>query len=258
MKKQFNCGIIALIALFTFSTAYSQTSVQWTRTLQLEGLWQGPTTIVAGGQTFPVYYTMDFQTNTDGKAIVMNEWFSDATLGDYKCANLIGYDPYANEMQWYSVDNFDVAHGHNGSWSTPKQFHIEHHSVRNGQAYFETAELRLKANNQKFDITFIVTLDSDTIQIFTGTLTRQSSNRPVINEELTELMIYPNPSSREINILSGNAIDEISITDEAGRLIYHANPNDTDFSLKLESPGIYFVQVTAGSNTETQRIVITK
>jgi hypothetical protein len=258
MKKQFNYGIIAIIVMLTFDAAYSQTSVQWTRTLQFEGQWQGPVTLVLGSQSFLVDYNMDFKTAIDGNVLTMDEWFSHVDLGDFKGANLLGYNPYDEMIHWFSADNFGTAHDHTGTWSTTKNFHMEHHSLQGGQPFAEFIDMKLKANNQKLEAKLVATLGTDTVQVLAGTLIRQNGNRPVLNNEEDETILYPNPSTGEIHFSNDEPITELTIMNVAGQMVYKANPNSKKFSAKLEKDGVYFARIISGTMTETKKIVMTK
>lgn len=259
MKKQFKSGIIAAIIMLTFSSAYSQVPVQWTRTLNLEGYWEGPVTLNLGGQVFNLTYHMDFKTIVDGNAMTMDEGFTDAALGELKGANLIGLNAADGLIHWFSADNFGTAHDHIGSWLNPRHFYMEHNSVQNGLQFIEKIDARLKANNTRFEVELIATLDGDTVQILEGTLYKQSNRLANVNtDEIDEITIYPNPSDGKINISSAEDINEINITNELGQIVYRANPNEADFSLKLDVPGIYLVQIISGEKTETKEIVVSK
>jgi hypothetical protein len=258
MKKQITYGILALI--LSISTAYSQTPVQWTRTLQLEGLWQGEVTLILGGQTFLLDYYMNYQTVVDGSALTMDEGFSDEALGELKGANLIGLNAADGLIHWFSADNFGTAHEHVGSWSTTKKFHMEHHIMQDGLPFAEYIDLKLKANDQQLEARLIATLGTDTVQILYGTLVRQSSSRPAnsIPAETTELTVFPNPTSGELTISSAEMIDEIIITNSAGQIVHKAKPAEITYQLKLQDAGIYYVQITSGRRTETEEVLITK
>src|SRR6187401_3289062 len=126
MKIKFQSGILALLLSLAINTSFAQTPIQWTRTLQFEGHWSGDATLNLGGQVFIVEYHVEFQPAVDGNVLTMNEWFSDAALGEFKGANLIGYSPYDDQIHWFSADNFGTAHEHTGSWSNPRRFTMVH------------------------------------------------------------------------------------------------------------------------------------
>ena len=261
MKKQFKIGIIATIIALAFNSTYAQVPVQWSRTLQLEGYWEGPAVLNLGGQIFNVAnYHVDFKAAIDGNVLTMDEGFIDAALGELKGANLIGYSPYDDKIHWFSADNFGTAHEHVGSWLTPKRFHMEHHSMQDGLPFAEYIDIRLRANDQKVLLALIATLGQDTVQIVTATFFRQSNGSRLtnLNSDNSEIAVYPKPSDGRLTIESAEIIDEVKITNEMGQIVCKANPNETDYSLQLENAGIYFVQVTSGSKSETKKVYLTK
>ena len=260
MKNKFKSGIIAAIILLTFGPAYSQVPLQWTRTLQFEGYWEGPATLVLGGQTFNLTYYTDFKTAIDGAALTMDEGFIDPSLGELKGANLIGLNAADGLIHWSSVDNFGTAHEHTGSWINPKHFYMEHQSLQGSQTYAEYIHIRLRAGNQKVLVSLIATLDADTVEVLNGTLFRQNNCNKTAGmaEKDNEITVYPNPSDGNVIIESTDIMDEIKITNESGQLVYEAKPNETDFSFRLDKAGIYFVQVMSANTTETKKIVLTK
>ena len=71
-------------------------------------------------------------------------------------------------------------------------------------------------------------------------------------------LVYPNPSSGNINITTTNNIDEIKITDIIGQIIYEAKPNTTNTTLQIDNAGIYFITLTIGKEISTKKVVINK
>jgi hypothetical protein len=257
MKKQISFGIIALI--LSINTTHSQTPVQWTRTLQLEGNWQGDVTLNLSGQIFVVDYYMNYQTVVDGNAMTMDEGFSDENLGELKGANLIGLNAADGLIHWFSADNFGTAHEHIGYWSTQKKMHMEHHIMQDGLPFAEYIDLKLKGNDQQLEAHLVATLGMDTIQILHGTLQRQN-HRP-LNASTVKTMginIFPNPTSGELTITSDDKMDEIIITNSTGQIVRAVKPMTDTCQLKLETPGMYTVQITTGMRIETREVLITR
>ena len=261
-KSKFIKYIFAAVIALVFNSAYSQAPDQWTRTLQLEGYWEGPATLNLGGEIFNITYHTDFNTILNGIGMSMKEGFTDATLGELKGANLIGLNAADGLIHWSSVDNFGTAHEHTGSWLNPKHFFMEHHSLQGGQAYAEYIDIKLRANNHKVLVSLVATLDADTIEILTGILFRQNNNRSIngnFNQDLNnEISIYPNPTRGNFEITSSKIINEIKIRNETGQLIYHSKPNDTDISIDLDRSGIYFLEIISDNHIEMKKIVISK
>ncbi len=263
MKEQLKSGIMATVMLLTMGTSYSQpVPDQWTRTLELEGHWSGAATLVVGNDAFPVNYHTDFHAAVDGQALTMDEWFSDATLGDFKGTNLIGYSPYDDQIHWFSVDNFGTAHEHTGSWSNARHFHMEHQSIQGGQPFVEIIDLRLSAMNTRVKLKLVATLGGDTVQVIKGTLFKHNlkpdGNLTQESVQEDQLTIFPNPTDGQVIVESPDLIEEINITTESGQQVYRARPNDYEFSMQLEDTGIYFIRVIAGKETVTKKIILSK
>lgn len=260
MKTQFKTMMIAAAISLACISTYAQTPVQWSRTLQFEGYWEGPVTLNLGGQIFNLTYFTDFQTIIDGLGMTMIEGFNDPVLGELKGANLIGLNAADGLIHWSSVDNFGTAHEHIGEWLNPKHFYMEHQGQIGTQTFIERIDFRLRANNTKIIARLIATLDADTVQVLEGTLFKQN-NRLADGSTITsidEINIYPNPTGGEFDIESTSVINAIEVLNDAGKLIYKGNPNETDYSLRLDDAGVYFVRVTTAGKSETKKLVVIK
>lgn len=75
-------------------------------------------------------------------------------------------------------------------------------------------------------------------------------------EDKIDLIIYPNPSNRQFNLVSTQIIDELEIYDALGRVYYHATPNDSEVSLILDNDGLYFVTVKSANKSETSKLIV--
>ena len=258
MKNYLSSGIIAVSMLLAVD-ASAQTPVQWTRTLQFEGVWTGVAELNLGGQLFYVNYTTDFRQVIDGNGMTMDEGFSDPNLGELKGANLIGYSPYDDQIHWFSVDNFGTAHEHTGSWINPKRFYMEHHSIQNGLPFAEYIDFRLRANNTRMAVSLVATLGPDTIQTIEGTLYLQGNNNRLLEnspEKTVTQFAYPNPSTGEIFVESESEIEQIRVVNETGQIVYEAFPSSMEHMLRLQQSGVYFVQIQSGGSLFSEKIVI--
>jgi len=110
-----------------------------------------------------------------------------------------------------------------------------------------------------FFLTLIATLDADTVETLTGTLTHRGhnshrvSNANADNDQLNGFSIFPNPSDGKITIEGPENISEVEITNETGQVVCKARPDANDFSIQLDAAGIYFVRVTSENKTETHK-----
>lgn len=67
------------------------------------------------------------------------------------------------------------------------------------------------------------------------------------------MVFYPNPVKDNLNILSGQPISEIRVTDTNGRLLLSTMQTTLDFS-NFE-PGIYFLQIKTESQSAVQKVI---
>ena len=76
----------------------------------------------------------------------------------------------------------------------------------------------------------------------------------------TPVLVYPNPSSGDINISAANDVD-LMIVNELGQLVYSLNLNQNNYhsaTVKNLSAGVYFVVGQNTSNVVRERIVVLK
>ena len=101
-------------------------------------------------------------------------------------------------------------------------------------------------------------LSTDTL-----TITKYTGINP-LSVNNNQVSIYPNPSSGAFTITSSQPIDEVRVTNILGQTIFYNtvssfNPNTLNqFTFKLSEEGMYFVTVTSGNNTVTQKLVVSK
>lgn len=72
------------------------------------------------------------------------------------------------------------------------------------------------------------------------------------------ILIFPNPSHGDVNILSAKNIDEIKITNSLGQINYELKPNRENVFLQIANEGIYFVTITSGNKTATAKLIVTR
>lgn len=262
MKTILYFAITIVITLVESLTAHSQTSVQWTRMLEMEGKWSGPTTLIAGGQIYHMNYKMNFKSSINNSVMTMDENFNEPTLGSFKGANLIGLNSIDGLIHWFSADNSGTAHEHIGSWTTATHFHMEHHSVQGGLPFIEEINVDLHSNGHDADISLIATLGPDVVEELTGTISRNGNgsnhriaNPGIVNDSF-EANIYPNPSGKYVNVESKMTIDKIFVYNESGQLIQDSFPGTGNFVLQLEEKGIYFAKLISGKNEITRQVII--
>jgi hypothetical protein len=78
---------------------------------------------------------------------------------------------------------------------------------------------------------------------------------PVTNNQL---LIYPNPGSGFFTIKSSKTINELTVTNLLGQLVYESQPKQPQFAFELNNDGMYFVTVTSDNETVTRKVVVVK
>jgi len=100
---------------------------------------------------------------------------------------------------------------------------------------------------------FLVKYNYDSL----GVCMHDTSNlqvQPIASAAATGLTIFPNPATSELNIESGTAINQITITNLIGKTVYSQSPGSKELQVNIAylAPGIYFVKV---NGTEVKRFV---
>lgn len=87
----------------------------------------------------------------------------------------------------------------------------------------------------------------------------QAGTSNAIAESINKIQanIYPNPFSNDIQIESSQVINEVTITDQIGQVVWENNFNQKQISLKLADlePGLYFLTYKNNMGSETKRII---
>ena len=86
----------------------------------------------------------------------------------------------------------------------------------------------------------------------------------VVKNELTDLMVYPNPNKGNFNVQFKNAATDkidIKIHDMSGRLIFeknYSNQGDFNENIQLSSvqSGVYLMSLYDGENSQVKRLII--
>lgn len=70
--------------------------------------------------------------------------------------------------------------------------------------------------------------------------------------------IYPNPARDQITIVSNNIIDEVSVYNNMGQLVYSGEFNNEQITVNTSSfiTGMYIVQVRSGDAVEVRKLII--
>lgn len=75
---------------------------------------------------------------------------------------------------------------------------------------------------------------------------------------LNEISIYPNPSSSGFHIATTRNIDNIRIVNIFGQVVYSSKPEESNFFVPVNEPGVYFLQLDSGNKTILKKVVLTE
>ena len=84
-----------------------------------------------------------------------------------------------------------------------------------------------------------------------------SATSSVVDLEDLQVEIFPNPTTDFIQVKAENNIDQISIFDLSGKLVYSNRPMDTfkNIDLSNQLPGIYVMKIATDGNVGTAKII---
>lgn len=84
------------------------------------------------------------------------------------------------------------------------------------------------------------------------------SSSSLIENENSQIQIYPNPVKNELTIVNTEGLDNVKIIDVLGSSVYEANLNNsktTIINTELLKNGLYFIQIKTKANIVTKRII---
>jgi len=78
------------------------------------------------------------------------------------------------------------------------------------------------------------------------------------DQSLTNLSvnIYPNPGHGRVAITSSGMIDQITISNLAGQIIYYKRSREKNLALQLNQTGVYFIQLIIANQSITKKITV--
>lgn len=163
MKKTRNLFISLIMVFMAWNGSIAQdqpamTNQELTEMMKFVGYWEGPATQLLNGQKYSFTYYINFKIVADGNGLIMSEWYTHPELGMLDGYNLIGYNANDKQIHWFSIDNFDSAHEHLGTWLTPDHFFMEAHETVNGKSMIEKINMVMKTANQ-IEFSSVSTID---------------------------------------------------------------------------------------------------
>ena len=87
----------------------------------------------------------------------------------------------------------------------------------------------------------------------------QNNNRVAgINQPLqfANLNIYPNPSGGNFTISNSETMDQVTICDVIGNIVFETKSAGQKTTLQLENSGVYFIQIISGKSSIIRKVVI--
>ncbi len=137
----------------------------------------------------------------------------------------------SNDSRNFEV--IDIVNGAASSARTYSYFFIDQHPL-NGMNYYR---LRQADNDGTLTYSQIIAVTSQTPGNFS-------------------INIYPNPGNGQITVTSSGIIDEITISNAAGQIIYRNRSNEKNLFLQLGQTGVFFIQITTANQTTTKKITV--
>ena len=78
--------------------------------------------------------------------------------------------------------------------------------------------------------------------------------------ELSEVKMFPNPASKEVNLLSNTDTVSIRVYENSGKLVYFSTNVNLQTNYKIDtstfSTGIYFVRINSKKGVATKKLII--
>ncbi len=96
----------------------------------------------------------------------------------------------------------------------------------------------------------------------TVTVTQAASTVGIHDGVLTDLQVYPNPTSGVFSLKAGSLTDkalEVSVMDLSGKTILSKSCSGADeyrFDISQETKGIYFIRINSDNSTQVRRIIL--
>ena len=91
----------------------------------------------------------------------------------------------------------------------------------------------------------------DNIYFYTGTSLSIDKNN------LLNVNLYPNPAKGVVNFSSAsNEVLDVAVYDMLGKQVLRANAVQSQLNISSLNPGMYFVNMTQGSNVSTKKLLV--
>ena len=100
--------------------------------------------------------------------------------------------------------------------------------------------------------------DTDNIVYFDNIIFGDSSILELTDQDYLSIELAPNPASESVRIKASTILQQITMHDSSGRLVFEAEPNNMELSLELTSypPGMYFLTLRDNNRTSIKKLLI--
>lgn len=112
------------------------------------------------------------------------------------------------------------------------------------------------SNNLRFKFDFTADPSAPGNYIFIDDINIYDAAAGIEGHEAVSFNMHPNPSNGTVNISNEKNIDEISVSNLLGQVVYTTKPAQKNVSLSLEEEGLYFVTVKCGGQAITRKLVV--
>ena len=120
-----------------------------------------------------------------------------------------------------------------------------------GNPYYHSASDRISS----FNLSYYKELSKLSIGII-ATLANPCAPLSVEDQNIyNNILIYPNPTTSQLSIVTTLEISEIAILDIEGKIISKIIPNSNTINTANLSNGVYFIKIVSGENTYTTKFV---
>ena len=125
---------------------------------------------------------------------------------------------------------------------------------------YVTYEIKPKSGYAVGDVienTAAIIFDFNPAIITNTTSTEFVSTLSLTQNELSELLFYPNPVQNDLHIKNNTIIDEIEVSNIVGQKVYSAKVNQTETAINFSKmpKGVYFVKIKEANSFKTIKII---
>jgi len=114
------------------------------------------------------------------------------------------------------------------------------------------------ANNEFGALTILFHSDNNTVRSGWKALVTSDSSVGINNPHALDIVVFPNPASTNIQILSDEIITDIKLTDLSGRLLYSLDNSVGNYSINTVdfARGMYVLSFTIGEDIITKKVIL--